>query len=144
MIHRAGFLAFAGGMVLGLVLGLVYAWLIDPVDLYNTTPDLLRSDYRHDWIRLAALAYLVDGDLERVEHRLAGLPQEDVQAALAALIESYAAEGKPAQMMRPLSQMASHLGVRTAAMSIYLNTPSPSPTPPAPTNPNNQAHLKTG
>ncbi|HEY76039.1 MAG TPA: hypothetical protein G4O00_07645 [Thermoflexia bacterium] len=128
MNHRAGFLAFAGGAVLGLVLGLIYAWLIDPVDLYNTTPDLLRSDYRHDWIRLVAMAYLVDGDLERAEHRLEGLPQEDVQAALAALIESYAVEGRPAEVMRPLSQLASRLGVRTAAMAIYLNTPPPSPT----------------
>ncbi|HHS98033.1 MAG TPA: hypothetical protein ENK08_09090 [Chloroflexi bacterium] len=129
MSRRAGFLAFAAGTALGMALGLVYAWLIDPVDLYNTTPDLLRSDYRHDWIRLTALAYLADGDMERVEHRLSGLPQQDIQEALAALIESYAEEGKPARLMRPLSQLAFRLGVRTTAMLVYLDTPSPPPSP---------------
>lgn len=129
MSHRVGLLAFAGGAILGLILGLIYAWLIDPVELYNTTPDLLRSDYRHEWIRLAALGYLADGDLERAERRLEGLPQEDVQAALAALIESYAAQGRSAEVVRPLSQLAFRLGVRTAAMLIYLETPPSSPTP---------------
>lgn len=129
MSHRVGLLAFAGGAILGLILGLIYAWLIDPVELYNTTPDLLRSDYRHEWVRLAALGYLADGDLERAERRLEGLPQEDVQAALAALIESYAAQGRSAEVVRPLSQLAFRLGVRTAAMLIYLEPPPSSPTP---------------
>ena len=129
MSHRVGLLAFAGGAILGLILGLIYAWLIDPVELYNTTPDLLRSDYRHEWIRLAALGYLADGDLERAERRLQALPPKDIQEALSALIESYAAQGRSAEVVRPLSQLAFRLGVRTAAMLIYLETPPPSPTP---------------
>lgn len=133
MSDRRGFLLFAVATVLGLTGGLVYAWLIDPVELYNTTPDLLRSDYRHDWIRLAAMAYLVDGDLTRAQHRLEGLPQEDVQTALSALLESYAAQGQPADRMRALASLASRLGVRTGAVRIYLDTPEPSPTiPPSP------------
>jgi len=132
--RRAGLGALAGGVILGLALGLVYAWLIDPVELYNTTPGLLRSDYRHDWIRLAALGYLADGDLERAQSRLERLPREDVRVALAALIESYAAQGQPAERMRALSHLASQYGVHTPAMVIYMNTPAPSPTAaPSPT-----------
>jgi hypothetical protein len=127
---RSSFLVLAIGAVLGLVLGLVYAWRIAPVELYNTTPSLLRSDYRHEWIRLAALSYVVDGDLERAETRLGDLPQDDVQTALAALIESYAAQGRTAETMRALSRLAQRLGVQTPAMAVYLGADSD--TPPAP------------
>lgn len=155
MIPRARFLALALGMVLGLVLGLVYAWLIDPVRLYNTTPSLLRSDYRHEWIRMAALGYVADGDMERAVARLRGLRRQDIQDALAAMIEAYAAHGQPAPIMRRLSTLAQHLGVYTPAMRVYLETPeassgvslptpaptlpvlpvSPTPLPPTPTAP---------
>ena len=128
MSHRARFLALAAGTVVGLVLGLVYAWLIEPVELYNTTPALLREDYRHEWVRLAALGYVADGDMDRALARLEGIPPTDVEDALAAQIEAYAAQGKPAAVMRPLSRLADRLGVRTAAMGIYLDEPSPSPT----------------
>lgn len=130
MTSRSSFLALAIGAVLGLVLGLVYAWRIAPVELYNTTPSLLRSDYRHEWIRLAALNYVVDGDLERAQARLEDLPRGDVQTALAALIESYAAQGRTAETMRALSRLAQRLGVQTPAMAVYLGTDSD--TPPAP------------
>lgn len=151
MISRSRFLALSLGLALGLALGLVYAWLVNPVRLYNTTPPLLRSDYRHEWIRLAALGYVADGDMDRALARLKGLREQDVRDALAAMIEAYAAHGQPAPMMRRLSLLAQHLGVYTPAMSIYLETPGASagrtlptsvptsplppvlPTPPTPT-----------
>ncbi len=127
MTFRARFLALSLGMALGLALGLVYAWLIDPVQLYNTTPPLLRSDYRHEWIRLAALGYVADGDMDRALARLKGLRGQDVQDALAAMIEAYAAHGQPAPTMRRLSQLAQRLGIYTPAMRVYLETPEASP-----------------
>lgn len=142
MISRGRFLALSLGLALGLALGLVYAWLIDPVQLYSTTPPLLRNDYRHEWIRLAALGYVVDGDINRALARLKGLREQDIQDALAAMVEAYAAYGQPAPTMRRLSQLARHLGVYTPAMSIYLETPEasaggilPSPVPTSPVPP---------
>ncbi len=135
MSPRWRFPAILLGLVLGMALGLVYSWVIDPVQLYNTTPPLLRSDYRHEWIRLAALGYVADGDMDRALARLKGLRQKDIQDALAAMIEAYAAHGQPAPTMRQLSLLAQRLGVYTPAMRIYLETPASSggiilPTPP--------------
>ena len=127
MTRRWGSLALAAGAVVGLLLGLVYAWVTDPVEFYNTTPALLRSDYRHEWVRLVAWGYLADGDLERALARLEAVPQEDAQEALAALIESYAAQGRPAVTMRTLSDLARRLDVDTPAMLVYLATPSSQP-----------------
>jgi hypothetical protein len=112
------------GLVLGLVLGLVYTWYIAPVELVNTYPPLMRSGYRWDWIRMAALSYVADGDLEQVRGRLEGLEREDVAGAMEALIDEYAAAGRPAETMRRLSALAQALDIYTPAMLVYLDTPA--------------------
>jgi len=115
------------GLALGVALGLLYTWVIDPVELVNTYPALLRTDYRQGWVRLVALSYIADGNLDRARARLEGLEQEDVAGAIGALIEEYAAAGRPADTLRSLTGLAEALDVRTPAMLVYLYTPAPSP-----------------
>ena len=120
----------AVGVVIGLVLGLTYQWAINPVKLVNTQPALLRTDYRWDWVRMTALSYVADGNLERVHTRLDGLEQNDVIKAMEALIEEYAAASHSADTLRRLTTLGEKLGVHTPAMLVYLHTPgAPSPTP---------------
>ena len=114
------------GLALGVALGLLYTWVIDPVELVNTYPALLRTDYRQGWVRLVALSYIADGNLDRARARLEGLEQEDVAGAIGALIEEYAAAGRPADTLRSLTGLAEALDVRTPAMLVYLYTPAPS------------------
>jgi hypothetical protein len=127
------------GLALGVGLGLVYTWVINPVELVNTYPALLRTDYRRDWVRLTALAYVEDGDLGRARTRLEGIAREDVADALEKLIESYAAAGYPADVLRRLSALAQAVGIHTPAMEIYLGVlpvletqPALTPTAPLP------------
>ena len=125
------------GLVIGLALGLAYMWSVAPVELINTYPALLRTDYRWDWVRMAALSYVADGDLERAHARLDGLEQDDVAGAMEALIEEYAAAGRPADTMRSLTALAEALDVHTPAMLVYRHTPAASPVPtrtPSPTS----------
>ena len=117
------------GLLVGLALGLVYTWLIHPVALTNTYPALLRSDYRRDWVQLVALSYAADGDLARAQARLEGLKQEDVDSGIKALIEEYAAAGRPANTLRRLTRLAQALEIYTPAMSVYLETMTISPPP---------------
>ena len=121
--------ASVGGLGIGLVLSLAYTWAIAPVELVNTYPALLRTDYRHGWVRLTALSYVADGDLERARVRLDGLKQEDVACAMQALIEEYAAAGQSADSLRSLTALARALDVHTPAMLVYLHTPTPLPQP---------------
>ncbi len=107
------------GLVLGLVLGLVYAWVVNPAQLTRTYPGLLRSDHRHDWVRLAALSYVADGDLERARARLETVEEEDVDQAVITLIEGYAAAGRSPDTLRRLTTLAEALHVDTPAMSVY-------------------------
>ena len=118
------------GLALGVALGLLYTWVIDPVELVNTYPALLRTDYRQGWVRLVALSYIADGNLDRARARLEGLEQEGVAGAIGALIEEYAAAGRPADTLRSLTGLAEALDVRTPAMLVYLYTPAPPPPVP--------------
>ena len=117
------------GLAVGLALSLVYTWAIAPVELVSTYPALLRTDYRWDWIRLVALSYVADGDLERAHARLDGLEQQDVTDTIQALIEEYASAGRPAGTLRRLAALAEALDVYTPAMLVYLHTPTSPPTP---------------
>ncbi len=134
----ARYAAIIIGLGIGLALGLVYTWVVNPVELVNTYPALMRTDYRRDWVRLAALSYAANGDMERVRARLDGLEHRDIAEVIPVLIEEYAAAGHTAEILRSLALLAQVMDVHTPAMLVYLGTPpspsstsahTPSPTP---------------
>ena len=72
---------------IGISAGLIYGWLINPVEYINTAPDSLRKDYRTDYVLMAAEAYHSDNSLSLAARRLAMLgdqpPEEIVAQAIA-------------------------------------------------------------
>ena len=58
-------------IVTGIGLGLLYGWVLNPVQYVNTSPDSLRADYRTDVVLMVAEAYQADGDLAQAVRRLA-------------------------------------------------------------------------
>lgn len=58
-------------LVIGIALGLVYGWVIEPVEYTNVTPNVLREDYRVDYVLMTAEAYQVDFDTDTAARRLA-------------------------------------------------------------------------
>ncbi len=56
---------------LGFGLGLLYGWVIEPVEFVNLTPDTLRADYRADYILMVAEAYQMEKDADLAARRLA-------------------------------------------------------------------------
>jgi hypothetical protein len=77
---------FSITLILGAVLGVLYGWVVKPVQQVGTTPASLRSDYQADFVLMVAEAYQVDGDLVQVVRRLAPLgeipPEEHVRQAI--------------------------------------------------------------
>jgi hypothetical protein len=55
----------------GIGFGLLYGWVIDPVDFVDLTPDTLRADFRADYILMVAEAYKAENDLDLAARRLA-------------------------------------------------------------------------
>lgn len=58
---------------LGAALGMVYGWIINPVEYTNATPEILREDYKTDYVLMTAEIYQADGNLEQAARRLNAL-----------------------------------------------------------------------
>ncbi len=74
------------GLIIGLGVGLIYGWVLRPVEYVDTSPDTLREDYRTDYVLMVAEAYAGDGDLDLAQIRLAALgPQPPVDIVVEAI-----------------------------------------------------------
>lgn len=73
-------------LVVGVSLGLLYGWVIDPVEYVDTTPETLRADFRTDYVLMVAEIYQAEQNPELAARRLAFLgsrpPAETVAQAL--------------------------------------------------------------
>ena len=58
---------------IGIAMGLIYGWLINPVEYVNTAPDSLRKDYRADYVLMVAETYHTENSLSQAARRLAML-----------------------------------------------------------------------
>ncbi len=132
---------FVTGFLIGLVLSLVYTWVINPPPLTETTPAALNPNDKEIYTVLIAAAYVNDGNLDRARKRLAELEEPDIGNTIVALAERYINEGRDARDIRSLARLADALGGTSAAMRPFIATPTPTPTltpkptprPPTPT-----------
>jgi hypothetical protein len=117
-------------LILGLILGLAYAWWIDPIRITEAAPAQVTEAYQHTWIIMAAEALAQDGDWDRTRARLDTLRDPVLPQTVKTLFEQADAQGSKAAA-RALAQLADRLAVRTAEMSVYLITPivTPASTP---------------
>lgn len=60
-------------ILIGLTLGLVYGWIINPVQYTDITPEALRIDYQTDYVLMVAEAYHAEQDPALAAKRLAVL-----------------------------------------------------------------------
>jgi len=121
-------IAFLIGILIGLALGVAYAWLIAPVEFTTADPVHVEPRYKEVWIVMSAEAYLTGGDWDRTRARLNGLSDPNLEQTIAALFDRYASGG-PNDTARALARLADQLGETTAPMSVYLTTPFVTPTP---------------
>lgn len=74
-------------LVVGIVLGVLYAWVLNPVEWVNGTPEDLREDLRADYLRMAVDSYELNGNAEQALDRYAALG-EFKEEALATVAEN--------------------------------------------------------
>ncbi len=72
LLKRPAGAALAGG-ILGLVLGLIWAWLIQPVEWKDATPALLHPAYREEYLRMVIDSYGLHRDVEAAQRRYQAL-----------------------------------------------------------------------
>jgi hypothetical protein len=98
------------GLVIGVTLGLVYAWFLRPVEYTDSSPASLSSNYKDKYRALIAAAYLANGDLVRAKARLSLLGDSDIYTTLAQQAQRALADGSSPQEARALGMLSVALG----------------------------------
>ena len=56
-------------LLLGIILGIIYGWVINPVEWTDALPEHLRSDLRQEYLRMAIVSYSVNQEAELARER---------------------------------------------------------------------------
>ena len=111
-------------LILGLSLGLLYAWVISPTSEVDTHPAELRDDYKDIYRVLIARAFQANNNLPRAEARLALLEDEAPTLELAAQAQRYLAEEGDIETAKLLANLSA--AIQSAdQLSAEPNTASP-------------------
>ena len=94
------------GLILGLILGVVYSWVISPISQVDTHPRLLRTDYKDIYRSLISRAYQSNNNLPRAEARLELMGDDEPALALAAQAQRFLAEGGDNEMAIILANLS--------------------------------------
>ena len=92
-------------IILGIAAGLVYGWVIDPVDYSDTPPESLRSDFKTDYAIMVAEIYAAQGDNAAALEQLTYLgpdPIRNLQDAIVFAVEKDYS-GADLRLLRDLS-----------------------------------------
>lgn len=98
------------GLILGLGIGLLFAWVISPVKYADTEPAKLADPYKDEYRRVIALSYHSDQDLNRARERLNLIDSGNLSQALAAQAQRMLAEKRPPEEASALAALAADLG----------------------------------
>ncbi len=120
------------GLIFGILVGVLFAWLVSPVHYVNTSPASMRTEFKDHYRSLIALAYIADGDLGRARVRLALLKDADSVQALAAQAQRLIAEGGATTEARSLALLAAALGKQLSNTGVTPVGETPANTLTAP------------
>ncbi|MGD8621856.1 MAG: hypothetical protein PVH60_07890, partial [Anaerolineales bacterium] len=59
----------AVALIFGILLGVLYAWVLNPVEWVNGTPEDLREDLREEYLRMVVDSYELNGNAEKALDR---------------------------------------------------------------------------
>ncbi|MBN2085519.1 MAG: hypothetical protein JW748_09885 [Anaerolineales bacterium] len=114
------------GLLLGLALGVGYAWVLQPADFRGAQPASLQPVYRGEYILLIATAYQATGDLERAQTRLELFPELN-PAVLSSLAQQVVAARGSEDAARGLARLSVALTEQTPMPSYAFTVTSASP-----------------
>lgn len=125
-------------LVVGLAAGLLYTWVVDPVEYYDAAPDTLYDEDKLVYLALIGDLYVYEGDLAATEARLAELGVENDGQVLADLMERYLDSGGQLEAVRNLARLAEDLGASGGVLLVFGPLPTPSPLATTSTGPQQQ------
>jgi len=105
-------------LVIGLGLGLLYGWKINPVQFVDTTPASLRADYRADYVLMIAEAFDADQNTDLAIRRLAVFGSDTPADIASQALQTGQTIGYSAEDISLLQEL-------TRALQAYQAPPTP-------------------
>lgn len=115
------------GLLIGLSLGLYYAWIVEPVAYVAAAPARLSAENRAAYLLLVGQAYAANGDWEKTQQRLAALDDPAIKQTVNDQFESYLRAGRPTSELQSMAGLAFRLGVNNPAVALFVAEPSLDP-----------------
>jgi hypothetical protein len=106
------------GFAIGLIAGLLFAWLILPVRYVDTSPSSLNATGKDEYRRVIALAYRANHDMGRTVSRLALLGDAHSAWELASQAQRILKSGGSQQEAKVLAELAALVGQPGVAVNI--------------------------
>lgn len=124
------------GLVLGLLVGLMLAWVIWPPSVAAVGPESLESNYKDQYRLMIALSYAASGDLGRAEARLTVLGDTDPVRALTAQAQQMLANNATQREARALAGLAADVEEHLVSLQAAIQAAgTPNPDQPAASTP---------
>ncbi len=120
-------------LVIGLVGGLYYAWIVDPVVFTDASPARFNDRYREEYIILVSQSYAVNGNWPLAQQRLAALDDPDIAQTVNDLLETAVRQQRPAPLLEQLAVVARQLGAEGQAIALFAPTLPATNLQPTPT-----------
>lgn len=118
-------------LILGIGLGVFYAWMINPVILTDTDPSDLRQEWQEAWVLMTAQSLAQTGDQVTARQRLDTFSDQQLEQLLNGLISA----APDQQTRQQLIQVAQVRGVPVTEAPTGPTTPPPAPGAAERTNP---------
>jgi hypothetical protein len=115
--EKHGFWYLLSGLVIGLGIGILVAWVIAPVQYVDTTPASLRVDYKDEYRFMIASAYAANNDLLRAQARLGTLEDPDALKALGEQAQRMLASSSPMNEVQILADLSTALRTQPTTVS---------------------------
>jgi hypothetical protein len=117
-------LVFALVLIAGIAGGLVFAWVLAPVEYVDTAPKSLRVQDQLVYLTLIGDLYVPQKDLAWAEARLEDLGVEADGEALAGYVELHLDGGGRPDHVRHLAQLAKDLGASGGVLQVFGTQPT--------------------
>ena len=98
MKQRRGSLYLLTGLILGIILGLVFSWIVYPANAKDSSPRSLQPAQKDQYRALIAMAFVSNGDLVRARARLNLLGDPDPYVSLLEQAKQMAAFGETSEV----------------------------------------------
>lgn len=116
--------SLAGGLIVGLVIGLYLSYIQFPLKYVDSPANALEQRYKDDYTVMIANGYLVDHDANGAVERLSVLGVDNVPQYVQEVTERYITNSREVSDIRSLVALAEGLGRLTPIMQPYRQVSS--------------------